>query len=144
MTASFPIFGRDNKGFAALTLVAHDDASVQTARRALLTAIGRAENRGMGWNADRTTVEDRWGEGPVQAEGIPARVSIERSHPSRVFALDERGRRKGEIQSTTRDGRLEFEIGPDQRTVWYEVTADTGGADSQRIARPAQQARFTE
>ncbi len=58
----------------------------------LLTAVGRAENTGMGWNADRSSVGREWGEGPTLCDGIPLKISFEHAKLS-VHALDPRGHR---------------------------------------------------
>jgi hypothetical protein len=121
VTLSFPSFGRGGEGFAALTLVDLDGRALATTDRALLTLVGRAENRGMGWNADRTSVGDRWGEGPVMAEGIPCQVSLRASGHRVVWALDGSGQRRERVPAVRRSGTVVFRADPRYRTVWYEI-----------------------
>ena len=58
----------------------------------LLTAVGRVENAGMGWNKDRTSVGKNWGTGPTYAEGVTATVCIATpAAAAKVYALDGSG-----------------------------------------------------
>jgi hypothetical protein len=111
-------------GFAALTLSALDGKPAPSSRSLLLTAVGRVENVGMGWNADRTSVGNTWGKGPTRAEGISARVSLPtRAKAVTVHALDGTGKRKGKVKVNLDGGRATFTIGPAHRTLWYEIEA---------------------
>ena len=93
----------------------------------LLAATGVTENQGTVLEATgegSVALADRldWGDGTVLAEGIPATVTLP-SDPARTacFALDERGERKGEVPVTPAPGGCCIEIGPQYRTVWYEI-----------------------
>jgi hypothetical protein len=121
VTLGFPSFGLNGEGFAALTLVDLDGQALATSGRALLTVIGRAENRDMGWNAERTSVGSRWGEGPVLAEGVPCEVSLRVSGRRVVWALDGSGQRRELVPAVRRSGALVFKPDPRYRTVWYEI-----------------------
>lgn len=114
-------FNVPGEGFAAMTLVPMDNQDLRTSRRMLLTVMGRAENLGMGWNADRTSVGDQWGRGPVHVEGINLTVEMAAASGLRVWALDSTGQRTQEVPTRVVDGRLRFEVGPQFRTVWYEI-----------------------
>ena len=109
------------RGVAALTLVDLAGGPLDATTRALLTLVGRAENRGMGWNEDRTSVGDRWGTGPVEAEGVPCAVEMRTRRPVSVWALDGRGMRRERVPSTWKAGTLRFRASPAHRTVWYEI-----------------------
>lgn len=114
-TFHFDDFGN---GFASLMLVPLDGQELTESGRMLLTVVGRAENLGMQWNADRTSVSDQWGSGPVQVEGVPLR--FRRADGSAgatysVFPLDVDGTRRAALPAG--DARL----GPQHRTVWYEI-----------------------
>jgi len=117
----FSTFGPSGEGFAAATLVALDGEAIQASRRALLTLVGRVYNTGMGWNAQRTTVGDKWGKGPMQVEGIPCTVSIRLAKRLDVWALDGSGRRREKIPTRWAESMLAFEAGPQWKTVWYEL-----------------------
>jgi hypothetical protein len=113
--------------FAALTLSALDGRPAERSRSLLLTAVGRVENAGMGWNAERTSVGNRWGKGPVRAEGIAGTVALKtRAGSATVYALDGTGKRRGKVAARVAEGRLVFRIGPEHRTLWYEIALGGG------------------
>ena len=117
-TLAFSAFGNN---FAAATLTAMDRRPLAESRRLLLTLVGRVENQDMGWNAGRTSVGDKWGHGPTVAEGIPATVTLKTNAARHVWALDGTGKRVGDVPATFADGRLTFTVGPQFKTLWYEV-----------------------
>ena len=115
---TFPAFGNQ---FAAVTLTAMDRRPLADSRRLLLTLVGKVENQDMVWNAARTSVSDKWGHGPTVAEGIPAAVSLRTTGARRVWALDGTGKRVGDVPATWTGGLLTFTVGPQFKTLWYEV-----------------------
>jgi hypothetical protein len=95
-----------------------DDADFSTAKRILITTTGNIENTGMGWkNAEKSTLGRDWGKAPVLVEGPGAKITLPGDGKFKAWALDERGQRRVEIPVV--DGTLE--IGPQHRTLWYEV-----------------------
>ena len=117
-TLTFPKFGNN---FAAMTLTAMDRKPTVQSLKLLLTLVGKVENQGMGWNADRTSVGDQWGQGPTLAEGIPAAVSLKTDGPRTVWALDGTGTHSQRVPAAYANGSLTFTAGPEYRTVWYAV-----------------------
>lgn len=115
---TFPKFGNN---FAAMTLTAMDRKPTAQSQKMLLTLVGKVENQGMGWNSDRTSVGDQWGQGPTLAEGIPAAVSLKTNGPRTVWALDGTGKHSQRVPATYAGGSLTFTVGPKYRTVWYAV-----------------------
>jgi hypothetical protein len=110
--------------FAALTLTAMDGKDTEHSVSLLLTAVGRVENAGMGWNATRTSVGDQWGSGPTQAEGVTGAVTLRTVvTDATVYALDGTGKRLGKVDSKLYGGQLTFNIGPANKTLWYEIAA---------------------
>jgi hypothetical protein len=111
-------------GFSVITASAVRGGDLHSPGAALLvTATGYAENTGMVWNADKTSVGDKWGKAPVLCEGIPFELSLP-SKTLRAWALDPRGRRAREVPvSITPTGAL-LRLGPQYRTLWYEVAID--------------------
>jgi len=110
--------------FASLSLSSLDGKPVAQSERLLLTAAGQAENLLMGWNYDRTSVGSDWGKGPTHVEGIAAYVTILKdAGPVRVWALDETGARRAEVTVERATGVVKFQIGPQYRTLWYEVAS---------------------
>ena len=117
-TLAFPAFGNN---FAAATLTAMDQKPLTRSRKMLLTLAGKVENQDMGWNADRTSVGNKWGHGPTVAEGIPATVTLKTNAARHVWALDGMGKRVGDVPVTYANGTLTFTVGPQFKTLWYEV-----------------------
>ena len=74
------------------------------------------------------SVEDggRLGKGPVLCEGIPAKLTFAGLKDRvRCFALDPDGNRIQEVTVTsTSTGEAVLEIGPEYKTVWYELIVD--------------------
>ena len=112
----FSVLDRDSTfrtGFSAARL-----PNFATAKRILITATGDIENTGMGWkNAAKTSVGRDWGKAPVLVEGPAAKIELPSGGKFKAWALDERGQRRAEIPVA--NGTLE--IGPQHRTLWYEV-----------------------
>ncbi|HEX8832858.1 MAG TPA: carbohydrate binding domain-containing protein, partial [Abditibacteriaceae bacterium] len=108
--------------FAAFSLSSLDGKPVVDSRSILLVAAGKAENVGMGWNADRSSVGTQWGSGPVQVEGIGSAVQlVTTAKRSRVWALDVTGQQRSEVASELKNGVLSFRIAPGLRTLWYQI-----------------------
>jgi len=118
LSMTLPAFGNN---FASLTLTPLDGKPLAASTRLLLTICGRAENTDMGWNEDRTSVGANWGHGPVLVEGIPASVTIANALVGHVWALDPTGVRARELPATVAGGKIAFQIGPENKTVWYEI-----------------------
>jgi hypothetical protein len=79
----------------------------------------------MDWNAGHTSVGAKWGSSPTLCEGIIAKVSLTTAaKTAKVHMLDGNGARAGEVPASVRDGRLSFEIGPQFKTLWYEIVAE--------------------
>ncbi len=115
---------RTRSAWGTWALSSLDGAPVERSRRMLMTAAGRAENVGMGWNGARDSVGNAWGQGPVQAEGLYGKVTLMCS-PSlwNVYALDVRGQRSRLIPSSYGNGALTFSASPEAQTLWYEISA---------------------
>ncbi len=106
--------------FGSFTLVTLDDRPVAESRRLLITAGGRSENVGMGWNVDRTSVDDKWGVGPVHIAPMSGTVVVN-SRANRVFALAPDGTRRSEVKAQRDGTALRFEMAASHGTVWYEL-----------------------
>ncbi len=110
---------RQNWACIQFTVLDRDErADFSTAKRILITAAGDIENTGMGWkNAAKTSVGRDWGKAPVLVEGPAAKIELPGGGKFKAWALDERGQRRAEIPVA--NGTLE--IGPQHRTLWYEI-----------------------
>lgn len=109
--------------FAAVTVTSLDGKPVESSSHVLVCAVGRVENQDMVWNEDRTSVGRNWGHGPVLAEGISAKLSLDTAAKSaEVFALDGGGARSKSVPCRVEHGTLILDIGPSSQTLWYEVS----------------------
>lgn len=110
------------RNFAVLTLSSIDKLPISKSRRLLLVAAGNVENTAMGWNASHTSVGRQWGTAPTVCEGIAAQVKLAVANKNaRVYALNGAGARANEALASIVDGKLSFEIGPQFKTLWYEI-----------------------
>lgn len=106
-------------------MVSLDKLPVNQSNSLLLTALNRAENTGMNWNAERTSVGDQWGEGPTQIEVPRASITLQTSDKAaRVFRLAPNGERGAIASSSLKEGILSFDIGPDDKTLWWQIVAE--------------------
>ncbi len=93
----------------------------------LLTATGVSENEGTQLEplpGNSAALRDRtnWGEGTVLVEGVPAVVTLPSvAAKTRCYALDERGARKADVPVENVAGGCRVAIGPQYKTVWYEL-----------------------
>ena len=115
--------GPTRQEWATLLVTALDGQDFKSPGRVLITAAGYAENTAMGWkNAERSTVGPDWGRSPSLVEGIAAEISLPLPAARvSVWALDERGQRKSTVHVKDREGRATITIGPEHKTLWYEV-----------------------
>src|SRR5262249_54926265 len=108
-------------GWSVLTLTVTEGGLATGRARRLITAGGTAENTGMKWkSAKRDSVGRDWGKAPSLVEGVPARITLPRK-AARAWVLDERGRRKAALPVKTSGGKATLTLGPERRTLWYEV-----------------------
>jgi hypothetical protein len=91
--------------------------------RLLITASGFVENKGMVWNADKTSVGKQWGEGPAMCEGIPFDLTLKTPHAT-AWPLDGHGRRQAPLSAETVPGGVRFKFGPACKTLWYEISVE--------------------
>ena len=94
--------------------------------RWLVTATGYVENTGMPWkNAEKTTVGREWGKAPSLVEGVPAKITMVSRKPVAGWVLDERGQRTTRLRTRVEAaGGYSFDIGPEHKSLWYEVAAE--------------------
>ncbi|HEX2950257.1 MAG TPA: carbohydrate binding domain-containing protein [Armatimonadota bacterium] len=115
--------GKTQMHWSTITLTVMQGNDFSSKGRILLTATGKIENTGMLWNTTQTSIGDKWGTSPVLVEGIPATVVLPvKPQQILVFPLDERGQRKATpVPISEADGKAKFAIGPEYRTLWYEI-----------------------
>ena len=106
-------------GWSAIT------ATEAQPRRWLITATGYVENTDMQWkNSEHSSVGRNWGNAPSLVEGIPARITLPLpAKEVEAWTLDERGQRKTKLAvDPDAGGHAVLVIGPQHKTLWYEVT----------------------
>ncbi|WP_394792833.1 carbohydrate binding domain-containing protein [Armatimonas sp.] len=112
------------RNFAVITLTAQDGKPTEESRALLLTALDKAENPGLTWNAERTFAADAWRSGPTQLEVPTATLQIATKQQNlTVWALDGTGERVNQVPATLENGTLTLAIGPEYQTLWYEIVA---------------------
>ena len=120
-------------GWSAITLTVLKGDSITPPSQSLITATGYVENTKMGWkNPEKSSVGADWGEAPSVVEGIPARITFPfAAHRAEAWTLDERGQRKTQLSvEADTNGNAVVAIGPQYRTLWYEVSAKQAGTRS--------------
>lgn len=118
---TFDAFSGD---FAALTLTPLDNKPIEQSERLLLTIGARFENHNMGWNDERNSVSDQWGEGPVRAQIVPCSITLKNNRAIKVFYLDPRGQRLGPVEGLRHSGGTTlFRVSSSSPSVFYEITA---------------------
>lgn len=107
--------------FATIALSSLTDAPINRSERLLLTAVGRAENTGFAYNILRTK-RTADGSGPILADGIRGTISIATTQPDmEVWAVSAEGKLSEQIPTRYENGRLSFEIGPQWKTIYYQL-----------------------
>ncbi|MCX7817671.1 MAG: hypothetical protein N2652_00395 [Kiritimatiellae bacterium] len=112
--------GPVERDYAVVALTSMDGRPLEISQRMLLVAVGSAENPDMRWNESRTSVGRHWGRGPTHVNGIPARIELQ-GPPLTVRALDGRGEPTAELKVSATDSTCSFDIGPEHRTLWYDL-----------------------
>ena len=117
--------GKTRLDWATVSMVAIDGDGFDRPGRILIAATGLVHNQGARLarlGEDRVTLGDRWGDEPVLCEGIPAQVELAVA-PRRItlYPLDPSGNRRRAIRVTGNGGSATLQLGPEHRTVWYEV-----------------------
>ena len=115
--------GKTVQDWCTVALELREGESFSGPARALLVATGFAENTGMDWKTpERNTVGRDWGKAPSRVEGIPATITLPVAAARvKAWALDEKGQRSAELPVKDSAGKAELFIGPEYKTLWYEV-----------------------
>lgn len=106
----------DGNGHGSLMLVSLDGRPLEFSNKMLLTVMRRAENEGMRWNAERTSVGRDWGSGPVRVLGLTARVETP-GREATVTKLSSACEPMGEGSLVTT-----VTVKPSDKTIWYLLT----------------------
>ena len=110
------------QGWCTVHATVMEGRDFATAKRILVAATGYATNTGTKWKSpEMSSVGKDWGKTPSLVEGISATVTFPALPGAKAWALDERGARRAEVALRTADGKTVLEIGPEWKTLWYEI-----------------------
>ena len=72
----------------------------------------------------RSCRNENWGKGPLLTEGVPVKVKLNsKASKTKCWALDESGKRcKSVPVAKADDGSAILEVGPEYKTIWYEIS----------------------
>ena len=118
------VIGKTRLDWATVTLTCIDGKGFAQPGRILITATGHCQNTD--WQmedlgGDRITLRRKWGTEPLLCEGVPAEITLPVApNRAKLFPLDERGDRRAAIP-VSGDGKAVVKLGPEHKTVWYEV-----------------------
>ncbi len=116
---------KNTAAFAAVVAQSRDGRPLVTAQTVLLGVFTRVENTGQVWNADHTSLDDRWGRPPTLIEPLRTTVTLKLSNPAavQVWALDETGAPRQRLTTRVLSGRrLRFTVDTAQhKTMWYAL-----------------------
>jgi hypothetical protein len=111
--------------FAAVVAQSRDGRPLATAQTVLLSVFTRVENTGQVWNADHTSLDDRWGRPPTLIEPFRTTITLQLSNPAavQVWALDETGAPRQRLSTRVLSGRrLRFTVDTAvHKTMWYAL-----------------------
>ncbi len=105
---------QESAGHATLMLVSLDGQSIDSSRRIAVAGLRRAENKGMGWNAQRNSVAKAWGQGPSRVLGLNATLQIPGAS-CKLTPLDHLGRAKQAKATAT-------QLSVEDATIWWLLT----------------------
>lgn len=110
--------------FATILLTSLDSLPIADSKVLLLSAVGRAENTGMIWNSDSTSVSTNWGAAPTLMQPIEASIGLTLTDADNVFvfSLSPTGEQREWIPAVADSfGHFSFEISGFYQTPWYEI-----------------------
>jgi hypothetical protein len=117
--------GKTRLGWATVTMTCIEGEGFGQPGRILIAATGAMQNTGAALQdlgGGRVTLSDQWGTEPIQCEGVPAAITLPVA-PGRatLYPLDEAGNRREAVPVAAREGQALLQLGPEHKTVWYEV-----------------------
>jgi hypothetical protein len=111
--------------WATVSLVCIDGEGFDKPGRILVAATGLVQNTGANLQqlgGNNVTLGNKWGSEPILCEGVPAEIVLPvAAKRVQFFPLDESGNRRDPIPVAARDGKTLLQLGPQHKTVWYEV-----------------------
>ena len=109
--------------FATVALSSISDKPIESSDNILLTAVGRADNKGAVYHEGHTKQVD-CGTGPVMVEVIGATIRFKTEHKNlRIWSVDNEGFFTGCIPCKYEDGYATFTIGGEFASIYYLIQA---------------------
>ena len=98
------------------------DDPIGDSTKLLVSAVGRAENTGMKYNVLRTRVTSS-GDGPILMEPVNATLAIEAAQDDLIVRpILPDGTRENALATKREGGKLVFDIGGGNASLYYEVS----------------------
>ena len=108
-----------NTDLATIALSSLTDAPICASDSMLLSAVGRASNRGQRMDGEKLL---DIGTGPIEAEIIDAKIAIRTDNTRlRVWSVNSEGFYCGNPEVTHQDGWMHFHIGPNYPGLYYLI-----------------------
>jgi hypothetical protein len=111
--------------WATVSMVVIDGRGFDGPGRILIAATGWVQNTDAELEelgGDRITLRNRWGEGPVLCEGIPAEIVLPVAAGRATFyPLDQSGDRRMSVPCGEDNGKAILKLRSEYETLWYEV-----------------------
>lgn len=113
-----------NTPFCAVSLAALDGQPISKSKRILLVAVARCANTGMKWNAERTSINDKWGGPPLLIEAVEGEVVLRRDAGAavlRAIPLDGCGQPQPQrsLKLAKQETGVTVPLRAADATVWY-------------------------
>jgi hypothetical protein len=106
--------------FAVIALSAHErEATIDSARRIIVSAVARSLNTGAKYHPSRSMALIRRGQAPITLEPVRATIRLARPGKPTVYLLDHDGRRTDKTLDV-REGTFRIDTARD-RTMYYEI-----------------------
>jgi hypothetical protein len=107
--------------FATVAVTSLDGAALRESDHVLITAVGRAENRGMEYNLTHTGLRS-WGSGPILIEPIVGRVTMQTEMAECwVYAVRPGGAKSLLRTVAAAGGAVAIDLTAEAGTIYYEI-----------------------
>jgi hypothetical protein len=127
--------GPTKLGWTTMSLVSKNADGFGKGSQALLVVTGYTKHTDQTITADPDPKDpskpsvmvhcrnENWGKGPMLTEGVPVRIKLtSKASGTKCWALDESGKRSRSVPVIKADdGTAILEVGPEYRTIWYEI-----------------------
>ena len=113
-------------GWCTISLVSVNADGFGPGSRVLLAATGLSHNGGARFThldgTRWTSPDDDFGKGDTVVEGVRARIALRGGAAAKCRALDGDGQPVRDVPVRCEGGSVVVDIGPEYRTVWYEIS----------------------